>query len=206
MFAARAAGFVGSRTAVTRPIMVVVLGMAVAGALAGVLWAWLAPPVHGAVALTRRGERVHAYLGNEGDHFFVAAVLMVGLLITVGVVAAVWVWQWRQRRGPEMVIALTLGGLVAGGVATAVGAGLARLRYGGVDVAAAPVAPEDRVHYVTEAPAVFFGHGPAQMLITLLLPSMLAALAYALAAAASPSDDLDVESPLGEITGYRPRG
>ena len=55
-------------------------GLAVAGALVGALWAWLAPPIHGVVALTQSGERVHDYLGNEADHFFVAAFLMLGLL------------------------------------------------------------------------------------------------------------------------------
>ncbi|EUA41469.1 hypothetical protein I553_4019 [Mycobacterium xenopi 4042] len=32
-----------------------------------------------------------------------------------------------------------------------------RARYGVVDIAAAPLTPEHRVHYFTEAPPVFFG-------------------------------------------------
>ena len=55
----------------------------------GALWAWLAPSIHGVVALTKSGERVRAHLGNEADHFFVAAFLMVGMLCVMAVVAAV---------------------------------------------------------------------------------------------------------------------
>ena len=56
-----------------RALLITVAGLTVAGALVGALWAWLAPPIHGVVALTKSGERVKAYLGNESDHFFVAA-------------------------------------------------------------------------------------------------------------------------------------
>ena len=178
--------------AVAGPMVWVVVGFAVAGALVGVVWAWLAPPVHGAIALTKAGQRVHVYLGNEADHFFVAAVMMVGLLAAVAVVAAVLVWQWRQRRGPAMVVALTLGGLAAAGSATGVGALLASLRYEVADIAAAPVSPEHRVHYLVEAPSVFFGHTPLQIVATLLVPAAAATLTYASLVAASAHDDLGV--------------
>jgi hypothetical protein len=177
---------------VTRAVAIVVAGMAAAGVLVGCLWVLLAPPVHGAVALNKAGQRLHVYLGNEADHFFVSAVMMVGMLIAVAVVGAVLVWQWRQRRGPATVVALVLGGIASAAAATAVGAGLARLRYGAVEVATAPVSPQHRVHYVTEASTVFFGHAPLQALATLLLPAAAAALAYAIMAAASAHDDLDV--------------
>ena len=83
-----------------RAVLIVVIGLAVAGALIGALWAWIAPPIHGVVALTRSGERVRAYLGNEADHFFIGAFLIVGMLSVLAVVAAVLVWQWRAHRGP----------------------------------------------------------------------------------------------------------
>ena len=176
----------------TRAVVAVVAGLAMVGALVGGVWVLLAPPVHGVVALNKSGHRLHVYLGNEADHFFVSAVMMVGMLIAVGVVAAVLVWQWRTRRGPAMVVALVLGGLAAGAAATAVGAALARLRYGAVDVAAAPVSSQHRVYYATEAPTVFFGHAPVQARATLLLPAAAAALAYATMVAASAHDDLGV--------------
>lgn len=182
-------------------VPVVVAGMAVAGALIGALWVWLAPPVHAAVALTKAGERLHVYLGNDGDHFFVSAVMMVGLLVSMSVVSAVLVWQWRRRRGPWMVVGLTLGGLAAAGTATAVGALLGRLRYGVLDIAGAPVSPEHRVHYVTEAPTVFFGHTPLQALATLVVPAVAATMTYAAMAAGSARDDLGVALSIPEGAG-----
>lgn len=170
----------------------VVAGMAIAGVLIGVVWVALAPPVHGAVALTKSGERLHAYLGDEADHFFVSAVIMAGMLAGAGVVAAVAVWQRRAHRGPWQVIVLILGGLAAAGAASGVGVAVARVYYGGVDVAGAPVTPQHRVHYVTEAPTVFFGHSPLQVLTTLLMPTATAALTYAALAAGSARDDLGV--------------
>ena len=103
-------------------VAITVAGLTVAGALVGALWAWLAPPIHGVVALTKSGERVKAYLGNEADHFFIAAFLIVGMLGALAVVAAVLLWQWRAHRGPAMVAALAIGVAVAAGAAAGVGA------------------------------------------------------------------------------------
>ena len=91
-----------------RAVLIVVAGLAVAGALIGAMWAWIVPPINGVVALTRSGERVRAYLGNEADHFFIGAFLIVGMLSALAVVAAVLVWQWRAHRGPVMVAALSV--------------------------------------------------------------------------------------------------
>ena len=115
------------------------------------------------------GDRVRGYLGDESDHIFLGAFLMAGLLGAVAVVAATLSWQWRAHRGPVMVGALAVGAMAAAGVATGVGAALARWRYGVIDVATAPVSPEHRVHYALEAPAVFFGHTPFQIATTILL-------------------------------------
>ena len=181
-----------------RAIAITVAGVTVAGALVGALWAWLAPPIHGVVALTKSGERIKAYLGNEADHFFIAAFLIVGMLGVVAVVAAVLLWQWRAHRGPVMAAALSIG-LAAGAAAGAgVGAVLARLRYGAIDMAAAPVSPEHRVHYIVEAPAVFFGHSPLQIAATILLPAAAAALVYALMAVSTARDDLGAWPPVEE--------
>jgi len=150
-----------------RALVSTAAGLTIAGALIGALWAWLAPPIHRVVALTKSGERVKAYLGNEADHFFIAAFLVVGLVSVLSVVAAVLV-HWR---------------------------------YGAIDIASAPVSPEHRVHYVVEAPAVFFGHGPLQIAATILFPAAVAALVYALMAVSTQRDDLGawppVEQPLG---------
>jgi hypothetical protein len=165
-----------------------------------VLWAWLAPSIHGVVALTKRGERVKGYVGNESDHFFIAAFLIVGMLGALAVVAAVLLWQWRAHRGPVMVAALAIGAAAAAGVAAGVGAVLVRWRYGVIDIAGAPVSPERRVHYVMEAPAVFFGHSPLQIAATILLPAAAAALVYALMAVSTQRDDLGAWPPVEEPT------
>ena len=91
-------------------------------------------------------------------------------MCVVAVVAAVLVWQWRAHRGPTMVAALALGAAVAAGAAAGVGAVLVHWRYGAIDVDAAPISPEHRVHYVIEAPPVFFGHSPLQAAVTILFP------------------------------------
>jgi len=181
-----------------RAVASTVGGLTVAGALIGALWAWLAPPIHGVVALTKRGERIKAFLGNEADHFFIAAFLLVGMVGALAVVAAVLLWQWRAHRGPAMVAALAIGAGAGSGAAAGVGAVLVRWRYGAIDIAGAPVSPEHRVHYVVEAPAVFFGHSALQIAATILLPAAAAALVYALAAVSTQRDDLGAWPPVEE--------
>lgn len=173
-----------------RAALLVVAAMLAGGVLVGAGWAWLAPPIHGVIALTRSGDRVQAALGAEADNFFLGAALLLGMLAALSAIAAVAVWQWRARRGPLMAATLTVGSIGSAVAAAGVGAGLVRLRYGAIDLAAAPVTPENRLYYVTQAPAVFFGHGPLQIAATLLLPAVAAAVVYAFYAAASPRDDL----------------
>jgi hypothetical protein len=181
-----------------RAALTVVVALAAAGAAIGVLWAWLAPAIHGVVALTKDGDRVRAHLGNEADHFFVAAFMMVGMVCATALVAAVLVWKWRAHRGPTMVAALGLGAAAAASAAAGVGAALVHWRYGTIDIDAAPISPEHRVHYVIEAPPVFFGHSPLQAAVTILFPAAVAALVYALIAVATVRDDLGAWPPVEE--------
>jgi hypothetical protein len=170
--------------------LVVVIGLAVAGALVGVLWAWIAPPIHSVVALTKSGDRVQAALGGEADNFFIAAFLLVGLVVVLAVVCAVLVWQWRAHRGPVLVAALAIGSGVAAGTAAGVGALLVRWRYGTIDIVGAPISPENRVHYVIEAPPVFFAQTPLLIATSIMFPAAMAALTYALIAVSTSRDDL----------------
>lgn len=178
------------RTSRRRAIATVVAGLLLTGAPIGALWAWMAPALHGVVALTHSGDRVHDYLGPESEHFFVAAVLMLGLLNVLAVVAAVLVWQWRPHRGPGMVAALCAGVLGAAAAAAGVGTLLVHLHYGTVYFDKAPVTHDNPVYYFTQAPPVFFGDTALQIACTLLLPVATAALVYAVLAAANPRDDL----------------
>jgi hypothetical protein len=176
--------------------LVVIIGLAVAGAVLGALWAWIAPPVRGVVALTKSGNRAQAYLGNEADHFFVAAFMMLGLLAVLAVVVPVLVWQWRAHRGPVMVAVLSVGAVLSAAIATTVGALLVRGRYDIVNLDTAPVTVDNRLYYFTEAPSVFFGHTPLQMATTLLVPAATAALVYALLAVSTARDDLGGYPPM----------
>jgi hypothetical protein len=177
-----------------------VAGLTVAGAALGALWAWLAPPIHGVVALTKSGNRVKGYLGNEGDHFFIAGFLVVGMLSVLALVAAVLAWKWRAHRGPVMAAALAIGSAAAAGATAGVGAVVVHWRYGAIDIEGAPVSPEHRVHYVMEAPAVFFGHGPLQIAATILFPAAVAAFIYGLMAVSTQRDDLGAWPPVEEPT------
>ena len=156
----------------------------------GGLWAWIAPPIHVVVAITHAGERVHDYVGAESEHFFNAPCLMLGLLTAVAVVAPVLAWQSRARRGPRMVVGLSLGMVIVSVTAAAVGALLVRLRYGALNFDAIPLFGKPAVAYVVQAPPVFFGLGPLQVVLTLFWPAGVAALVYALLAAGNARDDL----------------
>lgn len=184
-----------TRRARVRALVLVAAGSAVTGLLIGALWAWIAPPIRAVVALTRSGERVHDYLGNESEHFFVAPALMLGLLTVLAVVASVWAWQWQQHRGPGMVVALSVGMLTAAAAAAAVGAGLVRLAYGALDFDAVPLSKSPSVAYVTQAPPVFFSDRPLQIAVSLMWPVGVAALVYAVRVAADARDDLGALPP-----------
>ena len=108
----------------------VVVGLTLTGALGGVLWAFLAPPVDAVVALTKKGQRIHGYFGAESDRVFLGGALAVGLLTVIAVVTATLVWQWRAHRGPLLAGALALGNVAAAGALTGVGAVVAGGRPG----------------------------------------------------------------------------
>lgn len=184
-----------ARRARARAQLVVAVGSATTGLVIGGLWAWIAPPIHAVVALTRSGQRVHDYLGSESEHFFAAPALMLGLLTVLAVVAAVWAWQWCRHRGPGMVAALSVGMLAAAAGAAGVGAGLVRLAYGALDFDAVPLTKSPSVAYVIQAPPVFFSDRPLQIAVSLLWPVGIAALVYAVRVAADARDDLGALPP-----------
>ena len=176
----------------SRPLAaaVVLAGLTAAGAAIGAAWSAIAPPIHTITALTRSGQQVEAFLGREADNLFVAAAMLIGMLMTLAVVSAVLVWQWRAHRGPVLAAALWIGQVTAGAAAAGVGALLVHQRYGTPNREGLELSPENRVAYFTEAPPVFLGHTPIQIAVTLLLPAATAALVYALMAIANPRDDL----------------
>ena len=148
----------------------VVVGLVLAGVLVGALWAWLAPPIQIVIALARNGDRVRGYVGDEANNLFLAAFELVGFLFVLAVVSAALVWSFAHDAA--------LGG------------------DGTIDVMAAPVSPEHRVHYAFEAPGVLFGHSGWQPLGTILFPAGIAALVYATFALAAKRDDLGSWPPV----------
>jgi hypothetical protein len=170
-------------------------GLTVVGAFVGVLWSVIAPGVHGAVADTRDNGRVYVHLGNEADNFFIATTMLTGMAAVVAVIVAAAAWQWKAHRGPVMACAITLGALASSAVAAGVGAALVRLRYGALDIAAAQLEEGQRIKYVVEAPAVFYGHTPTQIAVTLALAPCLAAVIYMFCVAACARDDLAAWPP-----------
>ena len=179
-----------------RAAVTVVVGLTVAGVAVGAFWAWIAPPIHGVIALTKSGDRVHAALGAETDNFFNAAFLLVGLLVVLAVVTAALVWQWRAHRGPLLCAALAVGSATAAGAAAGVGWLIVRARYDVIDIGAAPISPENRVVYVTEAPPVFFATSGWLIAASILFPAAMAALVYSMIAVSSSRDDLGAWPPV----------
>ena len=189
---------VGPRISRGRAAVTVVVGLAIAGVAVGALWAWIAPPIHGVIALTKSGDRVHAALGAETDNFFNAAFLFVGLLVVLAVVSAVLVWQWRPHRGPLLCAALAIGSAAAAGAAAGVGWLIVRARYDVIDIGGAPISPEHRVVYVTEAPPVFFATSGWLIATSVLFPVAMAALVYSMIAVSSARDDLGGWPPVDQ--------
>lgn len=178
------------RTSRRRAVVIAALGAAVVGVVIGGIWAFIAPPIRAVVAITHSGERVHDYLGMESQHFFDAPCLLLGLLTVLAVVGAVLVWQWREHRGPAMVIGLSIGMVAAAAAASATGAALVRLSYGGLNFDAVPLSGKPSVAYVIQAPPVFFSDELLSVATTLMWPAAAAALVYAVLAAADARDDL----------------
>lgn len=168
----------------------VLVGLLVGGALVGVGWAWMAPPIRAVVGVSKAGKRVHDYLGNESELFFVAPSLLLGLLAVLAIVVPVAAWQWTRYRGPQMVTVLVLGLAAAAITAAAVGALIVRLRYGVLDFDSVPLPGGHGFAYVIEAPPVFFGRRLLQMAATAVWPAGIAGLVYSVLAAASAHDDL----------------
>ena len=183
----------------------VVIGLALLGVVVGAAWAWLAPPVQIVIALTKKGDRVRGYVGDESDFVFLGAFVMTGLLFVLASTAAVACWQWRSHRGPVLVAALSLGTLAAAGAAAGVGTALAHVRYGTIDAMAAPVSAEHRIFYTHQAPTVFFGSGPLQIAASVVFPVGVAALIYAMCALSTKRDDLGAWPPI-EVAHVMPTG
>ena len=100
-----------------RSSVVLVLAFAVAGIVAGLLWWWLAPRVD--FRITETGP---VPIGNPSEELLVADdTVLLAVLAGIGLLGGIGAWFLRRRRGVATVLALSLGGCVAGLVAWQVG-------------------------------------------------------------------------------------
>ncbi len=154
------------------PALSVLSTVSLLGLAIGWLWSRLAPPVR--LVVTQDGTPVP--LIAESYHRFDALVLFALLGLAAGFVTGLAVWFLRERRGPVIMIAATLGSAVAGWLAMQVGTAWAQDRY--------PVSSDLEVmDVVVRAPQL-------ESAWTLLAWPLTTALVYGVMAAWNAMDDL----------------
>jgi len=165
-----------------RAAALIVLVLAVVGALLGILWAWWSPPVPAGEVL--RG----GLLRDEKEGFVAADGRFVVITASVGLVAGIGLWFVRAQRGPVTAVALGVGGLV-GSILTAL---VGYLVGGGTT--SAPVG--------TIIPHLSL---EVQMHGVYLFEAIIAVLAYAILVAFAAADDLGRPDPFHDDARARRR-
>jgi hypothetical protein len=107
------------------PALSVASTVSLLGLAIGWLWSRLAPPQR--MVISQDGTPVP--LTAESYHRFDDLVLFVLLGLSAGVVTGLGVWFLRERRGPVIMIAATLGSAVGGWLAIQVGTAWAEGRF-----------------------------------------------------------------------------
>jgi hypothetical protein len=103
-----------------REAAVVTVAVAIAGALLGVLWWWLAP--HVPLVADVVDKRWIVYLSDsEGEQAIGVDGTFTLLAVGFGVVSALAVFLWRRRGGVPLVVALGVGGLLGALLAWRIG-------------------------------------------------------------------------------------
>ncbi|MEC3958529.1 DUF2567 domain-containing protein [Nocardia sp. CDC153] len=155
-----------------RAAAVVFAALAAVSALAGVVWAYLAPAEQLLVVEPDRGTA----LTGESMHRFDALAIFVLIGIVLGVVGTAAVWRWRRVRGPILLCGILLGSLAGAFLTKVVGEAVAEQLH------TRPKHPA--VHTIVEfAPSV---EGWA----ALIAQPLAAAVVVLLLTALSTSDDL----------------
>ncbi|MFI9009735.1 DUF2567 domain-containing protein [Actinosynnema sp. NPDC053489] len=107
------------------PAFSVLSAIALSGLPAGWLWAWLAPPQN--VVAQQDGSFIP--VTGESYHRLDGLMLFVLIGLAAGLLTGIAVWLLRERRGPVVMLAATLGALVAAYLAQSTGTGAAGSRY-----------------------------------------------------------------------------
>jgi hypothetical protein len=178
----------------------VVLALVVVGVFAGVLWqAWTVRTqgfdIGSGVIIP---DETEGWIGADAHFGIITGI--------VGLTAGLLAWRWREARGPAMLVALALGGVLGSLVAAWVG----YLAGGGSHTVAA------NTNVVKQLPL------SVHMMGLFLLQAIAALVVYIVAALASASDDLGVSTGVPAATpasagaeyrsddpgwhGYGPRG
>jgi hypothetical protein len=89
------------------PVAVIMVGLAVAGVLLGLLWQQISPRSQGFVYVPPRG-----IIAEENESLIASDGRFVLLTCAVGLVAALAAWSRRSARGPAAALALAAGGLL----------------------------------------------------------------------------------------------
>ena len=164
-----------------RSALLTVLALGVSGLVAGGLWIWLAPRADYRVVATATGTDVQPIGAAPSAELFMSDDgVFVLVLAGLGLLAGFAVWLRRRRRGALTLVALAAGMLAAGVVAWRLGewAGPSPTRAQLADVGARLTTGLSL--RATAALAV----GP-----------FIAVLGYLVAAALTPSDDLERDDP-----------
>ncbi|SHG63025.1 Protein of unknown function [Jatrophihabitans endophyticus] len=156
-----------------RVAAVIVLALAVVGALLGLVWAAWSPP--GPIALVRSAglqpDETEAFVAGDGRYLVLSAV--------AGLLAGLLAWTRSRQRGPIVLLALAVGGLAGSLLLWAVG----RLTGGG--------STDGKVNtIVARLPLTLHAHG------LLFLQAGVAVLVYGLLVAFAARDDLGRPDPL----------
>lgn len=94
-----------------REAAVITVAVALAGALLGPLWVWLAPKVP-LVGDLVEGNWVVYFKDTEGEQAIGVDGTFTLLALAFGAVGALAVFAWRRRGGVPLVVALALGGFL----------------------------------------------------------------------------------------------
>ncbi|MCX5046041.1 DUF2567 domain-containing protein [Aldersonia sp. NBC_00410] len=151
----------------------VVLGAVVLGAVGGIVWGLLAPPIQAIVVTAGRAAPVT----GESDHEFDAVAIFACVSAVVAVLTAVGAWRLARPRGPVLYGGILLGSVTGAATMAVIGEGVARLRH-----------PHVQAPQVDELIALAPGIGTAMVLI---VAPMIASLAILVLAIFNPRDDLD---------------
>ncbi|WP_067697328.1 DUF2567 domain-containing protein [Nocardia jejuensis] len=151
---------------------IVFVSVVAVSALAGVVWAYLAPAEQLLVVEPDRGSA----LTGESAHRFDSLAIFVLTGIVLGVLTAAATWRWRRARGPLLLIGLLLGSGAGTVVARLVGEAVAEQLH------ARPAHPA--IHSIVEFAPTIDG------LSVLIVQPLFAALAILIMTALSTSDDL----------------